>query len=327
MNHQQLPNTENEHTSPTPAQGELSGEELTGSWEEKGKSLTAAAITGLFIIGAVYFNVQSFLVTILTIIYQAIYNIELPPGLIEMFDKMAAELKAPILIGLVISQYFFMMAPSLWLVKKWHTSKIKKYLRIKRSSINEMILAVLITISALPFCYFISDLLMDSLNIPQEVRELGTQLFTASSFPELLVLILAIAVTPAICEEIFFRGYFQRTLERTTGWKSVLWTGFLFGLFHFQPLSLFVLSFLGILFSFFYFRSKSILPPALAHFTNNFIALFLLYSQAKEIDLGILSGDELPAMLVFLSTLLTAVLLWLYIKLTKNRLLNTSITV
>lgn len=297
---------------------ELSAEELTGSWEQKGKSLTAAAITGLLIVGAVYFNVQSILVMVITIIYKAIYNIVLPSEFIEKLEAIASELKAPLFISLIISQYFFMMAPSLWMVKKWHTDKIKKYLRIRTCSIKEIIIAVFITITALPLCYYISELLMHILNVPEEVQKLGSEFFTATTLPEFIMLVLVVAVTPAICEEIFFRGFFQRTLERTIGWKSVLWGGFLFGLFHLQPLSLIVLSILGILFSLFYFRSKSIFPSAFAHFTNNFIALFLLYSQSKSVDFGLTPNGSIPIGFVISSTLLFLFLLWLYFKITKS---------
>jgi membrane protease YdiL (CAAX protease family) len=314
-----LYNSEEENTFYQKTSEELSADDLTGSWEQKGKSITAAAITGLFIIGAVYFNVQSILVTFLTIVYRSIYNIVLPQDLIEMIDTVVSELKAPLLLSAIITQYFFMMGLSLWLVKKWHTHKIKKYIRIKSCAVKEILLAVFITVTALPLCYYISNLLMDTLDIPYKIRELGAEFFTANSLPEFFVLIFAIAITPAICEEIFFRGYFQRTLERTVGWKSVLWTGFLFGLFHFQPLSLIVLSILGLLFSFFYYRSKSILPSSFSHFTNNFIALFLLYSQSQSIEIGIPSDGNLPAAIIIISTLLFLVLLWTYFKTTSKQ--------
>ena len=122
-----LSNPEDKHTSSYYHSGELNEDELTGSWEKKGKNLTAAAITGLFVIGAIYFNVQSILISIFTIAYQAFYDIVLPPDLIEMLDTLSSELKAPIILGLIISQYLFMMAPSFLVVKKWHTNKIKNH--------------------------------------------------------------------------------------------------------------------------------------------------------------------------------------------------------
>lgn len=290
--------------------------ELNGSWENKNRSITAAAFAGLFGIGVIYFNVQSILMMILVAVYQAIFRIEVSGDFLERIDKITAEFKTPILIALVISQYLFMLFPTLWIVKKWHTTEVKKYLRIKLSSFKEIILAVLITVSLLPFCYYISYLLLEWLDIPDIIQNLGSKLFTAQSVSEFVIIVLIVAVTPAICEEVFFRGYVQRTMERNLGAKSLVITGILFGLFHMQPLSLITLSILGVLFSFFYYRSKSIYPSAAAHFINNFIAILLLYIQSTNTEF--LSEGNIPFILVIISTLIAAGLLMTYLKVTSK---------
>ncbi|MBI3766350.1 MAG: CPBP family intramembrane metalloprotease, partial [Ignavibacteriales bacterium] len=102
------------------------------------------------------------------------------------------------------------------------------------------------------------------------------------SLPEFFWLVLVIAITPAICEETFFRGYVQRTMERTVKWKSVLIVGVVFGLFHLQPLGLISLSILGMVFGYFAYRSKSLLPSMAAHFTNNFVVILFSFIEAKS---------------------------------------------
>jgi membrane protease YdiL (CAAX protease family) len=84
-----------------------------------------------------------------------------------------------------------------------------------------------------------------------------------------------------------------------------------------QPLSLVSLSILGILFSFFYYRSKSIYPSSAAHFTNNFIALFLLHLQSQNMGSEFLTEGNIPLVWVFISTLAATGLLLIYLKLTK----------
>jgi uncharacterized protein len=290
--------------------------ELNGSWENKNRSITAAAFAGLFGIGVLYFNVQSILMLILISIYQEMFNIEVTGDFFERFDQIASDLKTPLLIALVISQYLFMLLPAVWIVKKWHTTEIKKYLRIRLSSVPEIILSVLITISLLPFCYFITYSLLEWLDIPDIIQNLGNQLFTANSVSELVSLIFVVAITPAICEELFFRGYVQRTMERNLGMKSFIITGILFGLFHFQPLGLITLSILGVLFSFFYYRSKSILPPAAAHFTNNFIAIILLYLEAQSDISNSITEGNIPLIWVFISLVVAFILMSFYLKIT-----------
>ncbi len=290
--------------------------ELNGSWEKKGRSITAAAYAALLGIGVLYFNVQSIVMMVIFFMYQAMSPADIPGDFMERMKSITENLKVPILVALVISQFLFMFYPTIWIVKRWHTHEVKKYLRIRWCSFKEIILAVLITIAMLPFCYYVSYLLLDSLDIPEVVRNMGSELFTANSVFELIMLILVIAVTPAICEEVFFRGYVQRTMERTNGMKSFIITGIVFGLFHFQPLSLISLSILGVLFSFFYYRSKSIFPSSAAHFTNNFIAIMLLYLSSQSMFGSSLEEGNIPIIWVILSTLVAAGLIVVYVKIT-----------
>ncbi|MGA7723113.1 MAG: CPBP family intramembrane glutamic endopeptidase [Ignavibacteriaceae bacterium] len=292
--------------------------ELTGSWENKGRIITAAALTGLAGIGALFFYAQSFLSLLLLFIFRNTGHVKVTGDFAEKINIITNEYKTPLLIALSLSEFIFMLVPALWVVKKWHTRDVLKYLRIRICSFKEIIIAVLITVSLLPLCYYLSYLIEQLFKIPGFYKNLGPQLFTAYSGQELITLIFVVAVTPAICEEIFFRGYFQRTLERTIGVKSFVITGILFGLFHMQPLSLVTLSILGMLFSFFYYRSKSIIPSCAAHFTNNFIAIMLLYCQAKSVKPAILQAGNFSALWIILSFIISIGLIFIYYKITKR---------
>ena len=47
------------------------------------------------------------------------------------------------------------------------------------------------------------------------------------------VLLLTLAVTPAVCEEFFFRGYLFGALRQTMRpWKTIVFSAMLFGAFH-----------------------------------------------------------------------------------------------
>jgi len=292
--------------------------DFNGSWEKKNRSITAAAFTGLIVIGAIYFNVQSILLTVFISAYKAIFNIHFHGDIFEKIKQATNLFKTPILITVVLTEFLFMLVPTLWIVKKWHTREVLKYIRIRLCSLNEILLAVLITIFSLPFCYYVSELLVRSLDIPEVFRDIGSQLFAAKTSGQFIFLIFAIAVTPAICEEIFFRGYFQRTMERKIGAKSFILTGILFGLFHMQPLSLVALSILGILLSFFYYRSKSIFPSSAAHFTNNFIAISLMYTQSNSSRIGVMLNGSIPISIVIITLLISSMLILLYINITQH---------
>ncbi len=291
---------------------------FNGSWENKNRSITAAAVTGLIGIGVIYFNAQSILMMIFAAVYKVIYNVKIPPNYIDRMKAISVQLKTPALIALILSEFIFMLLPALWVVRKWHTGEVKKYLRVRCFSVKETSLAIMITIFLLPLSYYLSYSILQKFKMPEIFKTLGSQLFSANSPGQFLAIVLVVAITPAICEEVFFRGYFQRTLERSLGMKSFIITGILFGLFHMQPLSLISLSILGLLFSFFYYRSRSIFPSSAAHFTNNFFAILLLYIQSRKTSLNINSDWSIPLIIVIISFLIAAWLFWIYLKITRN---------
>jgi sodium transport system permease protein len=91
--------------------------------------------------------------------------------------------------------------------------------------------------------------------------------------PNLGVAILLIAVIPAICEEVAFRGFILTGLERGHRTRSaILLSALLFGFMHvlvslFQQL--FNATLLGLVLGLLAVRSRSILPGILFHFINN----------------------------------------------------------
>ena len=63
----------------------------------------------------------------------------------------------------------------------------------------------------------------------------------------LLFAISMLALTPAICEEVLFRGYIQRQAERSLGaWGGILFSGIIFGFYHLRLTQAVPLSLLGI---------------------------------------------------------------------------------
>jgi membrane protease YdiL (CAAX protease family) len=92
-----------------------------------------------------------------------------------------------------------------------------------------------------------------------------TDLMTRS----LPVSILLIAVLPAVCEELLFRGMIQRGLEKLGAGWSVLLSGILFGLFHFDFQRLAAQTIIGLLSAYVVYRTGSIFNGMILHFMNN----------------------------------------------------------
>lgn len=250
-----------------------------GSWERRGRSPVAAVIAGLIGIGIIYSYGQTFLVTIAVLAQgTAEHAADHAENSFAWLAHQSEHTKNPIRISLLISQYLLMLLPTIWLVRKWHTVDVRKYIRFRGAPLASTLLAIIATFFFFPANVYISGFFIDALRVPQELIEINHIFVTASNGGELLLLIVVIGITPALCEEVFFRGYAQRTFERKIGWKSILVAGFIFGLYHMQPLGLISLSGLGILFGYLYYESRSLLPCMAAHFTNNVLAVMLFAS-------------------------------------------------
>jgi len=110
-----------------------------------------------------------------------------------------------------------------------------------------------------------------------------TNLIVAHSFFEGLFIILIVAVVPALCEEVFFRGYVQSSFEhKFKPLMSAFLTAFFFGIYHFNPYGLIPLIALGTYFGFAAYMSNSIFVPMTLHFLNNFLAVTAFFAFGSE---------------------------------------------
>jgi sodium transport system permease protein len=85
----------------------------------------------------------------------------------------------------------------------------------------------------------------------------------------LWVIWLMVGLTPAICEELFFRGFVFAGLRRLGPLRAILLAAVMFGLAHSSIYRLLPTAFLGILFGIAVWRSRSIVPAIVAHALNN----------------------------------------------------------
>ena len=290
-----------------------------GSWERAHRNITTAAFLGLIITGVVYFYAQTIITGILFFLnISGTQEIIKGKTFIEQISHTMTVLKNPLRYSLIVSQFLFMLLPIVWIIKRWHTIHVLSYVRIARIPLLELVVAVAATVCFVHVSGSISEFFVTKLNIPDFLAQVHAQIFTSYSSQELLWLIVVVCITPAVCEEMLFRGYVQRTLERTLGMKSVFITGVIFGLYHMQPLNLISLSCLGILIGYFYYRSKSLVPCIFAHFTNNLLAVLSLYKTQHEQTVFRVFDFEITFLGGIAALLLTGTLVFLYYQITKK---------
>lgn len=121
-------------------------------------------------------------------------------------------------------------------------------------------------------------------------------LLSASSPVEGLLVVFVVAVTPAICEEVFFRGYVQGSFEFKVGkLPAALFTAIVFSLYHFNPYGLMPLMVLGLYFGFAAYRTNSLLVPIILHFLNNFVSViaYMIYGKEEVLTSEAITAENL----------------------------------
>jgi membrane protease YdiL (CAAX protease family) len=109
------------------------------------------------------------------------------------------------------------------------------------------------------------------------------------SIGDLILAIVAIAVVPAIVEELYFRATLQKIIIDWSGKPllAIVITAILFSAFHFSYFGFLSRMSLGIVLGLIYYYTKTIWLPILMHFVNNAIGVSALYAvrnNPKKID-------------------------------------------
>lgn len=193
-------------------------------------------------------------------------------------------------------QVLFLALPTLWLVGL-HTGKIspmhqdnRAYLGLNRSVSREVVVwGVLGAIVLNPFLSYVGDvqvvLLSEGFGLKEEVRQwkklfddVVEKLASAKSVGELVAVIGVMALTPAICEEVVFRGLVQRNFSRMmSASRAVVWTGVLFGVYHLNPIQTLPLIAIGIYISYLRQSSGALWLCVVAHFAFNFFSVLGIF--------------------------------------------------
>ncbi len=177
-----------------------------------------------------------------------------------------------VLVGIIVSQFLLIAGPN-FLYALWMKLPVKEFLGFKkplnwRSLVAAPFLAPA-TIAASSALMAVQDLFLPS---PKALEEMMISLIIPPGKPIWLVF-AAIAVTPAICEEILFRGAVQRSLLKSlTPRVALILTAVAFGLFHMSTFRFLPTTLLGLAFGYYSWRQNSIYPTIILHGCHNALA-------------------------------------------------------
>lgn len=143
-------------------------------------------------------------------------------------------------------------------------------IRFQKTSFKILAFAIIITLSA--------DVLIDYLMAasehffppPEWVKRAMDQIISVSSAPEFFWKFFLLCALPAVCEEIFFRGFCQTSLAARWGNKTAIFlTALLFAALHLNPWHFHLYFLLGLLLGFLYAETNTLWAPVACHFINN----------------------------------------------------------
>ena len=165
---------------------------------------------------------------------------------------------------LVLTQLLgFVLPLVLWLKFKGEPLRLPN---MKLGNIN-ILLITLLSIFLQPFIMLVSAL--SALFFPNPVSGALNQL-ESEPFAALLI---ALAVTPAFCEEIVFRGFLLDKYRVLGIKKAAVITGLFFGIAHLNPQQFLYAFIIGMIFAYYVYYTRSIRAGILAHFLMNAIQL------------------------------------------------------
>jgi len=141
-------------------------------------------------------------------------------------------------------------------------------------------------------------------NLSPEVEKL----LHADSVLQLGWIVFAMALTPAICEELLFRGFILgRFLEAGGPGQSLMMTSLLFGLFHRNLATLLPMTLAGILLAFAVWRTGSLYCGITMHALINMWAIVVVNARLEESLPWTRQPSHLPAGLLLICILCVVV--------------------
>lgn len=197
--------------------------------------------------------------------------------------------------GVMLTQWVLILAPTLLLL--WYTRvdlRETLNLRVPRPAafLGTVVMAGAWVVLVVQLSYWQGKLLP----APKALEEEMQRLAQAGEGPWALAgRIAAIALSPAICEEILFRGAILSGLRpRLPAWAVILLVGLLFGVLHITIYRVPVTALSGMVLAYMVLRSGSIYTSMVAHFILNTSALVAASRLSDLLDRWRLDEHGVP---------------------------------
>jgi len=166
-------------------------------------------------------------------------------------------------------------------------------------------------------------------DIDKYVEQSYSQLLASKSIFDMLLIVITVSITPAICEEFFFRGFVQGSFEyKLKPFTAIFLTSFFFGVYHFNPYGLLPLIVLGMYLGFSVYQTNSLIVSMVLHFLNNFISIvaFFIFGDEELMQTNITDSEAINTHIIsFLVLLVLFISFIIFIKKNYHKLIDSEV--
>ena len=217
-----------------------------------------------------------------------------------------------VLVQLLSVQYLFFLAPVLVVVLGLGFAP-RQTLSLRAPGWQAVVAAVFLGAASWTV---VSALVVQLAPPPDSLVKAMQRLLMLGDQPMPLWLVLfAVALTPAVCEELFFRGLVLSGMSSLGRWWAIGVTALLFAVAHASIYRLLPTLLLGLILGYAVWKSGSILCGMIIHALNNGIMASLTLTPSLATRLGFTEGVTVPPRLLALGAVMTIVGLWLLLRL------------
>jgi len=182
-------------------------------------------------------------------------------------------------IGMLITQWVLILLPAVWILSRY---------RVDRSTfvrLNPLKLGYIPVIIFLSASFWLLNMVIAA-GLVTGLTEIGFEpvvvIEPPENFQHYLLYVFAIAISAGICEEVLFRGTIMPAIEEHGAIPAVIFSSFLFALFHGSFLNLISTFMLGAVIAVVVIKTGSLWGGVLYHMLNNFYAITYLYLLREQ---------------------------------------------
>ena len=207
--------------------------------------------------------------------------------------------------GLLLSEWLLLLLPAFLFVRVAGFDFGETF-SFRRPQGQKVVGALLLIAGGMPLGWFLAWVQGFVLPVPWDMLEGLEDFITAESPSRFLWLLALLALTPAICEEVVFRGVLLAGIrDRASAVRVAAFNGLVFGAFHVSFESAFRFlptAWLGFLLAWAVLSTRSIWVGILMHFVNN--GSIVLMASIPALRAWLESGGEAPPWVLLAPALL-----------------------